>query len=61
MVIGSSVQALVEAHVCLTAKDEQRSLKLLPETMDILVKLFETGNDQLCDIIVQARVLTIKC
>ncbi|KAE9421370.1 hypothetical protein Angca_007316, partial [Angiostrongylus cantonensis] len=47
------MQALAETHVCLTAKDPNRCCGLLPSTLEIVVKLFDTGNEQLAQVTYQ--------
>ncbi|KAK6738869.1 hypothetical protein RB195_020767 [Necator americanus] len=53
------MQALAEAHVCLTAKDPYRCYSLLPSTFDILVKFFDNGDEQLAQVTYQilARII----
>lgn len=41
------LQALAEAHVCLAAKEQSRSVDLLGETLDICGKLFARGDERL--------------
>lgn len=41
------LQALAEAHVCLAAKEESRSVDLLGETLEICGKLFARGDERL--------------
>ncbi|KAK0406044.1 hypothetical protein QR680_018336 [Steinernema hermaphroditum] len=41
------MQALTEAHVCLSTKNSQRSRELLPETITVIVKVFDSANDAL--------------
>lgn len=45
------MQALGEAHVCLTAKDSLKSVQLLPKTLEILISLFDVGNQGLAEIL----------
>ncbi|CAJ0558409.1 unnamed protein product, partial [Mesorhabditis spiculigera] len=47
------LQALVEAHVCLTCKDKRRSCELMPETLEEITKAFQVANNELCQVIVQ--------
>ncbi|KAJ1368617.1 hypothetical protein KIN20_029786 [Parelaphostrongylus tenuis] len=47
------MQALAETHVCLTAKDPYRCHALLPSTLEVIVKLFDTGNEQLAQVTYQ--------
>ncbi|TKR81770.1 hypothetical protein L596_015593 [Steinernema carpocapsae] len=41
------MQALAEAHVCLSMKDAQKSREVIPETIAAIVKIFDTANDAL--------------
>uniref|UniRef100_A0A0N5B150 NUC173 domain-containing protein n=1 Tax=Syphacia muris TaxID=451379 RepID=A0A0N5B150_9BILA len=45
------IQALGEAHVCLTVKDSLKCIQLLPKTLEILIGLFDIGNKGLAEIV----------
>ncbi|CAJ0919855.1 unnamed protein product, partial [Mesorhabditis belari] len=47
------IQALVEAHVCLSYKMKSESILMLPETMELITPFFQVGNDELCRVVVQ--------
>ncbi|MFH4975150.1 hypothetical protein AB6A40_001859 [Gnathostoma spinigerum] len=55
------MQALGEAHVCLSAKDSTRSLQLLPKTFEMLVRLFDVGHEPLAEVISNVLVRLIEC
>ncbi|CAI4228562.1 unnamed protein product [Auanema sp. JU1783] len=54
------MQALAEAHVCLTAKSPERCYNLLPSTFLLIVKMFETSNEQLVQITYQVITRLIE-
>ncbi|KAK5972109.1 hypothetical protein GCK32_010181, partial [Trichostrongylus colubriformis] len=54
------MQALAEAHVCLTAKDPYRCYSLLPATLELMVKLFDTGDEQLAQLTYQILARLIE-
>ncbi|XGW10703.1 hypothetical protein V3C99_012312 [Haemonchus contortus] len=54
------MQALAEAHVCLTAKDPHRCYSLLPATLELMVKLFDTGDEQLAQLTYQILARLIE-
>ncbi|PIO74341.1 NUC173 domain protein [Teladorsagia circumcincta] len=54
------MQALAEAHVCLTAKDPYRCYSLLPATLEIMVKFFDKGDEQLAQLTYQILARLIE-
>ncbi|CAI5442221.1 unnamed protein product [Caenorhabditis angaria] len=53
------MQALAEAHVCLTAKDSKKSIQNAYQTLPLFVKIFETGNEQLAQVTYQSLTRVI--
>ncbi|EYC28507.1 hypothetical protein Y032_0007g3262 [Ancylostoma ceylanicum] len=54
------MQALAEAHVCLTAKDPYSCYSLLPSTFELIVKLFDSGDEQLAQVTYQILAKIIE-
>ncbi|CAD6197529.1 unnamed protein product [Caenorhabditis auriculariae] len=54
------LQTLSEAHVCLTAKDSARSTQMLNSSLSLIVKLFDSGNDQLAQITYQVLTRIVE-
>lgn len=54
------MQALAEAHVCLTAKDSKKSIQQAFQTLPLFVKIFESGNEQLAQVTYQALTRVIE-
>ncbi|VDL70679.1 unnamed protein product [Nippostrongylus brasiliensis] len=54
------MQALAEAHVCLTAKDPRRCFSLLPSTLDVIVEFFNNGDEQLAQLTYQILARLIE-
>ncbi|CAO4366084.1 unnamed protein product [Caenorhabditis nigoni] len=54
------MQALAEAHVCLTAKDSKKSVQQAFQTLPLFVKIFESGNEQLAQVTYQSLTRVIE-
>lgn len=54
------MQALAEAHVCLTAKDSKKSVQQAFQTLPLFVKIFEAGNEQLAQVTYQSLTRVIE-
>ncbi|CAI2333060.1 unnamed protein product [Caenorhabditis sp. 36 PRJEB53466] len=54
------MQALAEAHVCLTAKDSKKSIQQAFQSLPLFVKLFESGNEQLAQVTYQSLTRVIE-
>ncbi|CAB3408632.1 unnamed protein product [Caenorhabditis bovis] len=54
------MQALAEAHVCLTAKDSKKSIQHAYQTLPLFVKMFESGSEQLAQVTYQALTRVIE-
>lgn len=55
------LRALVEAHVCLAAREELKSITLLNETLEITSKLFKRKSKELCETIYASSTRLIQC
>uniref|UniRef100_A0A914WPA7 Ribosomal RNA-processing protein 12-like conserved domain-containing protein n=1 Tax=Plectus sambesii TaxID=2011161 RepID=A0A914WPA7_9BILA len=44
------MQALCEAHVCLTAKDRHKSSELLPRSFELIVSHYDHGHEPLAEV-----------
>uniref|UniRef100_A0A8R1DIW5 NUC173 domain-containing protein n=1 Tax=Caenorhabditis japonica TaxID=281687 RepID=A0A8R1DIW5_CAEJA len=54
------MQALAEAHVCLTAKDSKKSIQHAFQSLPLFVKIFESGNEQLAQVTYQSLTRVIE-
>lgn len=55
------LKALVEAHVCLAAREELKSVDMLDETLQIFTKLFRRRSKELCEAVYESSSRLIQC
>lgn len=47
------MQAIAEAHICLSAKDSAKGFEQLMPTLEIVVKMFGTASEQVAQVTYQ--------